>query len=629
MCTSLQWVSQDDPPASILSGEINNNRSRLQRIEIPYSAESSLGALQLQSSNSHRLAIRNAHRNYQLSFRCVFSRGESVSDDELHSPSSSSPLEWLPEDSIAAAEHTPNLFPFDCKYAPYNDARQLSADAALQTVYLSVWWSAHTSSSTKSLDGWNQVKLGRSIDENDADDFSDLDLLNIKSPIKKSSDFIEISVINCKVKASSCGKCLDAQLLALGCGWCRTNSKCTMEKDCPNSVLDGRPGWMNGRNELGAYCSHPRLTGIQPRCGPRSPNARTKIRLHGENLGSSIRDVQVRMRPVVDSPGNSNLDDLICSLDDEADKREYVLASQIVCRAPTPPPRYEHVREYTIYVVTKPASSAQFDEADRRFSSSLDQQQSDSNRVGFTYRYTEPDVLSVEPRRGIKSGGTLLRVLGRNLACGAELALTFTASPTSTCEIVNMTSSNNRQARGGESSSYSLVDDEDYIDSNDRLDEIYCRTPAYKPSEWTTGTTASGTSGSNKMSLLQTGLQIRMDEYVHVVNSSRFRFEYVDDPRVSGVDPDSAIASGGLTMNVRGRGFDSVQTAHLFLSPIPLASVVAPSSSASSLSSRRLVVSSSAEMTYDLEPTAAGNSPLNLFKSVRFFVYFILFLIYF
>ena len=72
-----------------------------------------------------------------------------------------------------------------------------------------------------------------------------------------------------------------------------------MEKDCPVSIIDGRPGWMNGRNELGAYCSHPRVLDMNPKCGPRS--AGTRIVLNGENLGSTVRDVQVRMRPVVDS----------------------------------------------------------------------------------------------------------------------------------------------------------------------------------------------------------------------------------------------------------------------------------------------------------------------------------------
>lgn len=276
MCTSLQWVSKKEEPSD-----------SIKRLEIAYSAESSLA----QTSNG--LAVQNPHRNYQLTFKCVFSKERAVSADELHASTSSSYVEWLPEDSA-----TPNMVPFDCRYAPYNDAKQLSADLALQTVYLSLWWSSlpqSTAYHSKSLDGWNQVTFKSIISH---DNIISQDQEN--SQENRSSDFIEISVINCKVKASSCGKCLDAQLIALGCGWCKTNSKCTMEKDCPVSIMDGRPGWMNGRNELGAYCSHPRVVDMQPKCGPKL-SAGTRIVLNGENLGSMVKDVQVRMKPVVDS----------------------------------------------------------------------------------------------------------------------------------------------------------------------------------------------------------------------------------------------------------------------------------------------------------------------------------------
>lgn len=151
MCTSLQWVyaaKKGTPTAP--------SPASIRRVEIAYSAETSLAQT---TSGQYRLAIKNPHRNYQLNFKCVFSKRKSVSAEELYGQGSSSDVEWLPEDSVAS--QTPNMYPFDCKYAPYNDAKQLSPDIALQSVYLSVWWSSQPSGGyqSRSMEGWNQVKL--------------------------------------------------------------------------------------------------------------------------------------------------------------------------------------------------------------------------------------------------------------------------------------------------------------------------------------------------------------------------------------------------------------------------------------------------------------------------------------
>lgn len=282
-----------------------------------------------------------------------------------------------------------------------------------------------------------------------------------------------------------------------------------------------------------------------------------------------------------------------------------MVASQVVCRAPIPPPDYSHIRDYRVYVVTKPSSRDSFpdqgqdDDIDDLFSSSssLNRNNADSNNANqnddddLIYRYTEPHVLSVEPRKGIKSGGTLLRVVGRHLACGASLSLKFTSN-SGTCQIVNVTTATTsrsgldqqreRPAAAATVPAYSLIDmmavdrpnqnQEVLANNNDdevdeQLDEIYCRTPAFGSGDWPPVglNKLSGNHGHTSTS----GLQLRMDDYVYVLNASRFGFEYVDDPRVASVDRESGIVSGGITMNVHGRGFDSLQTVHLFLSATP------------------------------------------------------------
>lgn len=73
-----------------------------------------------------------------------------------------------------------------------------------------------------------------------------------------------------------------------------------MEKDCPFSLIDNKPSWMNGRNELGAYCSYPKLLSMSPKCGPKI-NAGTHIILTGENLGNDVQDLEVKMIPIINS----------------------------------------------------------------------------------------------------------------------------------------------------------------------------------------------------------------------------------------------------------------------------------------------------------------------------------------
>lgn len=159
---------------------------------------------------------------------------------------------------------------------------------------------------------------------------------------------------------------------------------------------------------------------------------------------------------------------------------EYVTASQIVCRTETPASSYDRVRDYNLYVLTKPSSLTRFNEIENRFSSL------DEEAEHLVYRFIEPEVLSIEPRKGIKSGGTLLRIVGRNLACGSEFTIKFIANA-GLCKIVNVTTQR-------ADSTYSLINDVDH-----EVDEIYCRTPAYNPAEW------MGTKTT-----LHTGLQIKV-----------------------------------------------------------------------------------------------------------------------
>ncbi len=128
---------------------------------------------------------------------------------------------------------------------------------------------------------------------------------------------------------------------------------------------------------------------------------------------------------------------------------------------------------------------------------------------------------SVEPRKGIKSGGTIVKITGKNLLCGSYLEFLIENGK---CTILNSTVINNTEI-------------------------IQCQTPASR--EW-----------GQKASLLK----LKMDNYVKELNEPRFKFLYVDDPLIFGVDSESTISSGGLVLNVKGKDLDTIQNAALVLS---------------------------------------------------------------
>ena len=198
------------------------------QIEIAYSSDSNL------SQHSH-MVIQNRRPNYQTEFKCIFSKTRQINNSIKYT---SSNLTWL--NDINEIDNK-----FDCIYSPYKDTNQLDADNAFQTVYMSVWWS--------NKDKWNQVRFKS----------DHLDLFQDEESLQQEN-FIEIDIINCKVKASSCGQCMDKQLIDLGCGWCRSNSKCSMKKDCSND-------WINDLNNTdgNSYCSNPVINELRPTCGPK------------------------------------------------------------------------------------------------------------------------------------------------------------------------------------------------------------------------------------------------------------------------------------------------------------------------------------------------------------------------
>ena len=257
----------------ISAGIINTDQctrivSNQRKLEIAFSSDTSIAQI------SPSIFIRQRHSAYQTRFKCLFT---TSGDDK-----------GIESDLSLDSEGR-----IDCPYSPH---QQLKFGVALQTVYLSVWW---TMSEEGEEADWSRVELEDS-----------------------QFDLVELSVINCQVKASSCGECMSKQLLDLGCGWCAGTfeSKCSMRKDC-------RAKWINDfEND---YCSGPLITHITPKCGPKQ-NAGTQLTITGHNLGKSSHDVKVMLKPMYASSFSSGhlVDDIDCIIVSEM----YARANRIVCR---------------------------------------------------------------------------------------------------------------------------------------------------------------------------------------------------------------------------------------------------------------------------------------------------------
>ena len=286
-------------------------------IQIPYSAESSI-------SRFTQLSIGSEQHSYPLKLRCFFTKSDEARVQLL----GSSELTWTGE------VNSLNRRVYDCTCSPHL-IEGMRADVAAQSVYLSVWWTTSQTFDDElvhNLTGWNQIRSGETNAALDL--FAPDDLLNKK-------DFIRVDILNCDMKASSCGACMDKELIDLGCGWCRSSSTCSMKKDCGADWMS-QLGLSGGTN---TYCADPSVEAMSPRCGPAQSGG-TQLSLSGTNLGLTHNDVKVRLRPSSDL--NDEHNDLECDVISEL----YTKASRIVCRTQSIGDDPHLEGQYSVYVQT-------------------------------------------------------------------------------------------------------------------------------------------------------------------------------------------------------------------------------------------------------------------------------------
>uniref|UniRef100_A0A8C1KR64 Plexin A1 n=1 Tax=Cyprinus carpio TaxID=7962 RepID=A0A8C1KR64_CYPCA len=121
---------------------------------------------------------------------------------------------------------------------------------------------------------------------------------------------IQAHLYKCYALRESCGLCLKADP-SFECGWCVQDRKCSLRQECTQQEHT----WMHA-SAGNSRCTHPRITRLFPETGPLQGG--TRLTISGENLGLQFKDIQNGVR----------IGKVACQPIEE----EYISAEQIVCR---------------------------------------------------------------------------------------------------------------------------------------------------------------------------------------------------------------------------------------------------------------------------------------------------------
>ncbi|KAM9344220.1 plexin-D1 isoform 2-T2 [Pholidichthys leucotaenia] len=263
---------------------------------------------------------------------------------------------------------------------------------------------------------------------------------------------MKVEVYNCGVGSSDCSQCWGREDQGHLCGWCQNS--CRPRDDCqPNRDL----------------CPPPEIHRISPLRGPVEGG--TLLTVQGRDLGSRVNAVKVF------------IGDVACSLLPE----HYTVSTELVCRAGQSP----HDRTDKVRV-------------------DVDQNGNGTSKESFSYMY--PKLLSMEPRRGSRAGGTKVTIMGENLDIGSKVRVQV--NNTLECIIT---------------------------EKMDRM--IECIMPPVSQA-YTDPVTVC----------------VEFEDLPCQGEELSTTYTYEKNPTISFIHPQKSFLSGGRSITVTGQGFDLVQT---------------------------------------------------------------------
>uniref|UniRef100_A0A8D0A7P2 Plexin D1 n=1 Tax=Sander lucioperca TaxID=283035 RepID=A0A8D0A7P2_SANLU len=339
---------------------------------------------------------------------------------------------------------------------------------------------------------------------------------------------MRVEVYNCGVGSSDCSQCWGREDQGHLCGWCENS--CRPRDDC-QSISD--------------QCPAPEIHKISPLRGPLEGG--TLLTVQGRNLGRRVGAVKV------------SIGDVLCTLRPEL----YTVSVELVCVTG----RSAHDRTDIVQV---------------------DVDQSGMGTSKEIFSYLEPRLLSIEPTKGSRAGGTIVIIRGEHLDIGSQVRVMV--NNTLECTITEKTD-----------------------------ESIECTMPP--------------------------ALQAHTDSVSVCVEFENrpcqsaelsTTYTYEKNPTISSIHPKKSYLSGGRTITVTGQGFDLVQSATMdvleigekvMVSPFTI-TCPSPASSQSLQTSAQFILNGilytgDSPFTYDSEEEEEepqkGHFPLEYVEDPQFF----------
>uniref|UniRef100_A0AAQ5WZE6 Sema domain-containing protein n=1 Tax=Amphiprion ocellaris TaxID=80972 RepID=A0AAQ5WZE6_AMPOC len=263
---------------------------------------------------------------------------------------------------------------------------------------------------------------------------------------------MKVEVYNCGVGSSDCSQCWGREEQGHLCGWCENS--CRPRDDC-QPIRD--------------QCPAPEIHKISPLRGPVKGG--TLLTVQGRNLGRRAGAVKVY------------IGDVPCTLQPE----RYTVSTELVCLTG----KSEHDRTDIVHV-------------------EVDQSGMGTSKESFSYLM--PKLLSMEPRKGSRAGGTRVTIRGEHLDIGSQVMVKV--NNTLKCNITEKTD-----------------------------ETIECTMPRAPQAH-----TDSVTVCVEFEDLPCQGVELSAT------------YTYEKNPTIGYIHPKKSFLSGGRTITVTGRGFDLVQS---------------------------------------------------------------------
>uniref|UniRef100_A0A4W5MVT8 Plexin D1 n=1 Tax=Hucho hucho TaxID=62062 RepID=A0A4W5MVT8_9TELE len=278
--------------------------------------------------------------------------------------------------------------------------------------------------------------------------------LSLPSPLPPSPSHplsLSVEVYNCGVGNGDCSQCWGRENQGHLCGWC--DNSCRPRNDCQ---------YMNSQ------CPDPEITKISPRSGPLEGG--TLLTVQGRNMGrrAEVVEVSIGIFPCQIIPD------------------QYTVSVELVCvTGQAVDPTNDFVR------IT------------------VDQKAMGVSKEAFSYLVS---LLSMEPRKGSRSGGTRVTIKGEHLDTGSQIRVKVNG--TQECTILTLTE-----------------------------DTIECTMPA------ALHTHTEAVSVCVEFETIPCQRSELLTQYI-----------YEKNPSISYIKPRQSYLSGGRTITVTGQGFDLVQS---------------------------------------------------------------------